>query len=569
MSPSALRALRIAVLPLVLGLPSCGRGGPEPIRIGEDTCAFCRMGIAQAPFAAELVTRRGRVNTFDSIECMAAFASGIEAGDVGSVWVTDYLDPPSLLDATKAAYLGSDAIRSPMGLGLVAFATAAARDSVMRSEGGEPLDWEGVRDRVRSAWPDGTPGMHGHGMDTTGAASRAMTPAAPARSIAERIASAAPGERIDLPAGTYREPTIVIDKPLELRGDGNAIVDGEGERTLIVVRSDDVTVRGLVLRNVGTSYLEDRAAIRVENASGCRILDNRIEDAFFAIYLAKSRDCLVQGNRIRAHAVREANSGNGIHLWYSNGITIRDNVIRGHRDGIYFEFAKRSRVEDNVSEQNVRYGMHFMFSDSSAYRRNVFRDNGAGVAVMYTAHVDMEDNRFQDNWGSATFGLLLKDIRDATITGNRFERNSVALYAEGSNRIRVARNAFTENGWAVKLMSNSVDDHFEANDFIGNTFDVATNSRRSESDFHGNYWDAYRGYDLDRDGTGDVPFRPVRLFSLIVERNEPSLILLRSFLVALLDAAEAVVPALTPDALVDATPAMQPLRLAAVGRTTP
>jgi nitrous oxidase accessory protein len=50
----------------------------------------------------------------------------------------------------------------------------------------------------------------------------------------------------------------------------------------------------------------------------------------------------------------------------------------------------------------------------------------------------------------------------------------------------------------------------------------------------------------------------VRLFSLLVEQNEPSLILMRSFLVQLLDAAEAVMPALTPDTLVDAAPLMRP-----------
>jgi len=510
------------------------------------------------------------VYTFDSIECMTSFANTrVEEGDAGTLWVTDYFEPPGLLDATTALYLRSDRIHSPMGLGLVAFSSPSARDSVRRELGGEPLDWEGVRDQVRSAWPSGMPGRHGHDADTAAAMPESMKEAAPSRSLADLVSRAARGAQVEVPPGTYVEPTLIIDKPLELIGHGDAVVDGRGERTLIVIRSDSVTIRGLVLRNVGTSFVEDRAAIRVENARACRILDNRLEDTFFGVYLAKSADCLIEGNRIEAHATREANSGNGIHLWYSTGVTIRDNVVRGHRDGIYFEYAKQSRVEDNVSEDNVRYGMHFMFSDSSVYRRNVFRRNGVGVAVMYTSHVDMSDNRFLDNWGSATYGLLLKDIRDATITGNRFERNSIGLYAEGSDRMQVARNAFIENGWALKLMSNCDDDRFEANDFIGNTFDVATNSRSAKSDFTGNYWDAYRGYDLDRDGVGDVSFRPVRLFSLLVEQNEPSLILLRSFLVSLLDAAEAVVPALTPDALVDTAPAMRPLGLAILAEVAP
>jgi nitrous oxidase accessory protein len=49
----------------------------------------------------------------------------------------------------------------------------------------------------------------------------------------------------------------------------------------------------------------------------------------------------------------------------------------------------------------------------------------------------------------------------------------------------------------------------------------------------------------------------VRLFSLIVERQPASLILLRSTFATLLDAAERVLPSLTPDALVDSTPAMK------------
>ena len=76
----------------------------------------------------------------------------------------------------------------------------------------------------------------------------------------------------------------------------------------------------------------------------------------------------------------------------------------------------------------------------------------------------------------------------------------------------------------------------------------------------GNYWDAYRGYDLNRDGTGDVPFRPVRLFSMIVERHEPALLLLRSAFVELLDAAERALPAMTPTTLADARPSMRRLR---------
>jgi nitrous oxidase accessory protein len=213
-------------------------------------------------------------------------------------------------------------------------------------------------------------------------------------------------------------------------------------------------------------------------------------------------------------------------------------------------------VRGNVSEDNQRYGLHFMRSDSCRYEDNIFSHNGAGVAVMYSSRVQMRNNRFERNWGNAAYGLLLKEISDGEVEGNRFERNTVGLYLEGSNRNRIARNTFEQNGWAVKVLANASDNRFEQNVFAGNSFDVATNSRSASSRFEENFWDHYRGYDLDRDGFGDVPFRPVRLFSLIVEQSEPSLILLRSLFVDLLDAAERVLPILTPETLVDARPLM-------------
>ena len=106
-------------------------------------------------------------------------------------------------------------------------------------------------------------------------------------------------------------------------------------------------------------------------------------------------------------------------------------------------------------------------------------------------------------------------------------------------------------------MANAIDNTFKENDFLDNTFDVATNSRQHFSTFEGNFWDAYQGYDLDGDGFGDVPHRPVRLFSVVAERNEPLLILLRSAFVRVMEAAEQVFPMLTPDALVDIKPSLK------------
>ncbi|HEX9109307.1 MAG TPA: nitrous oxide reductase family maturation protein NosD, partial [Longimicrobiales bacterium] len=343
----------------------------------------------------------------------------------------------------------------------------------------------------------------------------------PLRTVTAALAAAAPGDTLVVEAGVYAEPTIRIVRPVVLLGRPGAVLDGEHQRTIMRVFAPGVVVRGLAFRNVGESYVEDRAAIRFDSARGCRIEDNRFDDAVFGIYLAATTDCVVARNVLRGRARAESSSGNGIHLWHASRIQVLDNRISGHRDGIYFEFVRASRIEGNVSEGNLRYGLHFMFSDSCRYLRNTFAHNGAGVAVMYTHHMVMDGNRFADNWGGASYGLLLKEISDSRVVHNTFLRNTVGIRAESSNRLDVRENDFLANGWALKITADCEGGVFARNNFLGNSFDVATNSSSTnDQTFDGNHWDNYRGYDLNHDGYGDAPYHPVRLFAVAVEANE-------------------------------------------------
>jgi nitrous oxidase accessory protein len=371
-----------------------------------------------------------------------------------------------------------------------------------------------------------------------------------------RIAAAPAHARIVVPAGVYREPTIVITKPVALVGDAGAILDGEGARTVLLVQADDVTVSGLTIRNTGASQVEERAGIKVSGARRCRIERNQFQATAFGVYLEKTAGCVVRENHLHGSGATQSQNGNGIHAWSSEHVTITDNMIAGHRDGIYFEFVSHGHVHGNRSTRNSRYGLHFMFSNDCEYENNTYRENGNGVAVMYSSRVGMWNNTFDRNLGGAAYGLLLKDINESTIIGNTFSTNTVGLHLEGSSRNTIHRNAFSRNGVALRLLANAQDNVLERNDFVGNAFDVATNSRSSYSTLRGNFWDRYKGYDLDRDGIGDVPHAPVTLFGLVVEQTPAALVLLRSPFVGLLDLAERAFPSLTP-ALRDESPRLQ------------
>ena len=379
----------------------------------------------------------------------------------------------------------------------------------------------------------------------------------PKVSLQSALRSVRSGGVIVIASGHYRVRDVTIDRPVSIIGRGLPTLDAEGKGEILRVTSDGVTIEGLRLTGTGVSHMQDRAAIRVTEAGNCTIRGNRFEQVLYGIYLAKVTSCEVADNELRANGRTEATSGNGIHLWSSSGTTIQNNRVIGFRDGIYFEFVHDTRVIGNVSEKNLRYGLHFMYSDDCDYVGNTFRDNGAGVAVMYTKRVHMASNRFERNWGSSAYGLLLKEIADSRIENNVFSENTTGLYADGADRIHAVGNDFSRNGWAVRVGGSTLNGFFSQNNFVDNTFDVTTNSQAPSTRFEANYWSSYRGYDLDRDGIGDIPHAPVRLFAVIVERSPQAIVLMRSALIALLDAAERAMPSLTPALFVDPKPYMR------------
>lgn len=380
------------------------------------------------------------------------------------------------------------------------------------------------------------------------------------RTIKQAISKATDGDTILIYAGVYKEGQIIIQKKLVIRGIRYPVLDGERKYEIITIRKNGVVVEGLVLRNSGRSSYNDIAALRIAESRNVIVRNNQIENSFFGIYSQHATACTIIGNKLRSDAKDEISSGNGIHCWKSDSMLIAGNSITGHRDGIYFEFVTNSQIKQNLSTQNVRYGLHFMFSNTNAYISNTFKNNGAGVAVMYSKGISMYNNTFSDNWGTAAYGILMKDITDSDVQGNQFLRNTVAVMMEGSNRIQLIKNTFEQNGWALKIQASCMENKIAQNNFKANSFDVATNGELMLNKFQRNYWDKYEGYDLNRNGIGDVPFRPVSMYAMISERNSSSMMLYRSFIVGLLDKAERMLPVLTPVDLKDDEPSMKPIK---------
>lgn len=381
-----------------------------------------------------------------------------------------------------------------------------------------------------------------------------------AAQLSEAIERAEPGSEILMKAGIYNVNDLKITKSITLKGEEGTVLDINGKGFGLIVMGEQIILENFEIRNSASGFMDDYAAILIEDSDDVKVNNLKLRDNFFSVFVAKSQNIVISNNSILSNAERQTKSGNGVHIWYSKDIEVHNNRIEGHRDGIYLEFVESSKMTDNHVDGNIRYGLHFMYSDDCVYTGNLFRDNISGVAVMYSKKVQMLNNQFEDNWGANRYGLLLKEITDSRIEMNRFTQNTVGIYMEASNRIQIESNEFIENGTALRVMANGVDNLVVSNNFIGNVFEVTTNSKQNPNKYEGNYWSRYDGYDLDRDGWGDVPHRPVRLFSVLVERQPAALILMRSVIADLLDQAERLMPALTPEGLVDRQPKMERLQ---------
>lgn len=374
------------------------------------------------------------------------------------------------------------------------------------------------------------------------------------KSIKKAIELAQHGDTVWVKPGIYNEHEIVISKAIFLKGESFPVIDGQNDYQILTIESNDVVIEGMLFRNSGSSSYLDISALKILKSKNVIVRGNRFEDNFFAIHSMESPDGVLINNEILSGSRKGMKSANGIHCWKASNMRIENNIISGHRDGIYLEFVTHSIIKDNKSVGNKRYGLHFMFSHDNTYTHNQLLRNGAGVAVMYSKRVVMRQNIFSENWGNAAYGILLKEIDDSIIEDNRFEQNTIAIFAESTNRVQMKNNQFVKNGWAIQLQSSASDVNIIENNFIGNTFDVSTNGSLVSNRFNSNYWDKYEGYDLNRDGFGDVPYHPVSFYSIIIQRNAGALMLFRSFFVKMMDKAESVLPSLIPVDVLDSNP---------------
>lgn len=382
-------------------------------------------------------------------------------------------------------------------------------------------------------------------------------------SVQDEIDRARLGETVRVAPGTYHE-RITITKPLVLDGGGEVVIDGGGVGTVVRVSAANVTLRGLTIRASGDSFTQEDSAIRIEDADACVVERCRMEDVLFGLYVAKANRCAFRDLWIGGKPLEMPRRGDGVRLWYSDDTVLERVRLVDSRDFVIW-FAKRTAVRDCRIERG-RYGLHYMYCDDNLFEGNVFVGNQVGGAIMYSRRIQLRGNRFEASRGPSAYGLLLKDADDIESRGNLYVDNTRGIFFDNSPQSQDAScvlsgDLFAMNDAGVSLLASTRRVRFEGNAFVDNLVHVEIDGHNdaAKNTWSGNYWSGVPTFDEDRDGYGDVPYRPKSVYEDLVRRH-PALALLRqSPSVSAIELAGGLFP-VTPgeEILVDPRPAVQP-----------
>jgi len=319
--------------------------------------------------------------------------------------------------------------------------------------------------------------------------------------------TALPGTTLRLPPGKYRGPAI-INKPLTVEGNGKVVVDAGGRGTVLTIKADRVTIRGLTLRGSGDSHDTIDGAIMAEGKE-LLIENNVLEDVLFGISLHKTTDSIVRGNRIRSRPVDSAERGDGMRLWYSTGNRIENNDIAQMRD-LTVSNSPRNRFTGNTIHDSRR-AFNFLFSHRSIVEGNLLDKNSTGVISLNSEGMVIRNNRILHAMDASGAGIALKETSAALIYGNEIVHCAHGIMADSPmdpiNRIVFINNVIAHNVTGIYFYGAKGGHIAINNTFKSNLWPVTIiGDGDPMNDFWwGNSWDNYEGFDLDGDGLGDKP----------------------------------------------------------------
>ena len=379
----------------------------------------------------------------------------------------------------------------------------------------------------------------------------------PGESISAAIHAAVAGDTVKVERGYYVDH-LVIDKPLRLQGLNRPTVSGDNQGDVIRIKSSDVTIEGLIIRDSGADLTAQNAGVYVEPGSHQVVIrNNDLVYNLFGMWLEKANDLEVANNLVTGKRdLASAQRGNGIQLYNCYDAKVIGNNISFVRDGIYVDVSFRALFRGNKMH-HARYGTHYMNSHDNIWENNETYNNRGGLALMEVRRQIVRNNRA---WNNSDHGIMLRTIQDSVVENNVVAGNSKGFFIYDAEYNTLKGNLVIGNRIGVHLWAGSINNEVERNDFIQNRYPIRYVATRDEEwgQREGNYWSNYIGWDADGDGIGDLPYRANDVVDRLTWKYPLAKLLLHSPAVQSLRLIARQFPLLRSTSVIDNHPRMQP-----------
>jgi nitrous oxidase accessory protein len=330
--------------------------------------------------------------------------------------------------------------------------------------------------------------------------------------LQQAIDSAKPYSTLKLSNGIYKG-NLIINKPLTIVGDKNSIILGDGFNSIITIKSDDVELKKLIIKNSGHRLENLDSAISLDKVKNFKLLNSKIIDSLYGINFYMSHNCQIINNYIKSKNLEIELRGNALKMWYSNNNIIKNNTIVSTRD-FTLDYSNYNRIENNTFKYN-RFATRVEHSKNNIIQNNIYRYNSVAIMLAGAINTDIINNKVLSSNGAAGIGIIIMKGFNTKVLNNQISFNAKGLYIDIKCTEKVMsryilNNEISYNKEALHFYSCIKNNTIKNNRIYGNIDDAVQDLYApfdNSNIIEYNYWDRYEGFDKNSDNIGDNPYK--------------------------------------------------------------
>nr|WP_303651917.1 NosD domain-containing protein [Halovenus rubra] len=493
--------------------------------------------------------------------------------------------------ASEVSFVVGSGARTPAGETAVPFASEAMAATFVEEYGGDIRTWEQLQQYEFEL--EGAAVVRDRVTDQRASADERVTAARElmgreqsvvvgedSPTVQAAVDAAPDGTTVLVPEGTYAE-TVVVNKSITLKGTG-ATIRGDGNGTVITVKSDDVGIVGLDIEGVGnrtraregevgddwdavvdTGYAYGDAAILAANVSGTYVANVSIQTRASGVLFRDASHSVVENSAVKGPTNWRDGfmSVNAIR----SPVVVQNSTFESNRDGIYLHRSHNTVIRENTFRHN-RYAVHLMYTSDSLVADNIVREQSSGgIIIMTTPTRNAVVGNDIRNTGT---GIIPGGSR-SYIADNVVAFNDLGM-STGATQSLYEQNLIYHNNIGIRSAAVRPSNRVVQNDFVANNDHAKSGIgplRIWTHDGTGNYWEG-----ATRWGNGERSYSPTDPTDGMLHRTDGTVTLAESPAKRALDIVQDTTPGMRDGDIVDTAPLSEPVnpaRLAEIANDGP